>query len=78
MNKPYHTNHTARNIPCAAQTERALWRAWIKSTKEEEKVRFLSDLVSKGVGLHSNEGFVISEEWQAVWVRREKLILLNC
>ena len=34
----------------------------IKCTKEEETVRFLTDLISLGVGLPSDKEFVLSEE----------------
>ena len=62
MSSKQSSTLTARNIPCAAPTGRALWRVWIRCTKEEEKVKFLTDLLCKGVGLPTDEEFIISEE----------------
>ena len=46
----------------AASTERVLWRVWIRCTKEEETSKFLSELVSLGVGVACDEEFILSEE----------------
>ena len=62
MSSKRSSNLTARNIPHAAQTARAPGRAWIRCTKEEEKVKFLTDVLCKGVGLPTDEELIISEE----------------
>ena len=56
------TPTTAGPKPQSALTSRILWRVWKKCTKEEETVRFLTDLISLGVGLPSDEEFILSEE----------------
>ena len=60
--KPNCSTTTAGVKTRAASTERALWRVWIRCTKQEETSKFLSELVSLGVGVACDEEFILSEE----------------
>ena len=56
------TSTAGEESSSAAKTQRALWRIWTKTTKAEEAVNFMTDLLNLGVGVPSDMEFIRSEE----------------